>query len=226
MKRTLTGGVGALLALTLVCPAAEAAVPHAVASGETLWSIAAANNLTTRTVAAYNGLPEDAAVVSGETLEIPSEEEGAAALASAGVQSAPASPAPASSEASSQPSSASAPGMGHIPSPWGGLHLAPAAAEAWNAMRAEALATYGVDLHPAGPVSAFRGPAEQERMYEKYLAGGPLAAPPGTSAHESGTAVDLATPRMREIVDEIGAAYGWAKTESFDEWWHVNYVGG
>ena len=35
---------------------ASAEVAHTVAPGETLWSIAAANNLTTRTVAAYNGL--------------------------------------------------------------------------------------------------------------------------------------------------------------------------
>ena len=37
-------------------PGAEAAVPHVVQPGETLWSIAAANNFTTRTVAAFNGL--------------------------------------------------------------------------------------------------------------------------------------------------------------------------
>jgi hypothetical protein len=36
---------------------AEAAVSHLVQPGETLWSIAAANNLTTRTVAALTGSP-------------------------------------------------------------------------------------------------------------------------------------------------------------------------
>ena len=40
-------------------PAASAEVAHVVAPGETLWSIAAANNLTTRTVAVYNGVSED-----------------------------------------------------------------------------------------------------------------------------------------------------------------------
>jgi hypothetical protein len=30
---------------------------------------------------------------------------------------------------------------------------------------------------------------------------------------------------MRSVVDEIGANYGWAKIESFDEWWHINFVG-
>lgn len=64
---------------------AQAGVPHVVQPGETLWSIAYANNLTTRTVAAFNGLPEDALVVVGETVNVPTVEEGAAALANAGI---------------------------------------------------------------------------------------------------------------------------------------------
>src|ERR687894_1234895 len=80
---------------------ASAAVPHTVQPGETLWSIAAANNLTTRTVAAYNGLSEDAQVVLGSTINVPSTVEGAAALQAAGLvpadpaQAAPAAAAPA-----------------------------------------------------------------------------------------------------------------------------------
>ena len=59
-----------------------------------------------------------------------------------------------------------------------------------------------------------------------YLKGeGPVAAPPGTSAHELGTAVDLATPEMRHVVDLIGARFGWEKVEAPTEWWHINYVG-
>src|SRR5918999_4550486 len=77
--------------VVLATPAA-AAVPHVVQPGETLWSIAAANNLTTRTVAAYNGLSEDAQVVLGSTINIPTTVEGYAALQQAGlVSSAPAS---------------------------------------------------------------------------------------------------------------------------------------
>jgi LysM repeat protein len=60
-------------------------VPHTVQPGETLWSIAAANNLTTRTVAAYNGLSEDAQVVLGSTLQIPTTVEGYAALQQQGL---------------------------------------------------------------------------------------------------------------------------------------------
>ncbi len=71
----------------LAAPAAGAHVLHTVAPGESLWSIAAQSNLTTRTVAAYNGLSPDAQVVLGSTLKVPSVAEGAAALA--GVAPAP-----------------------------------------------------------------------------------------------------------------------------------------
>ncbi len=90
--------------LLLVAAApANAGVAHTVKPGETLWSIAAANNLTTRTVAAYNGLPETAQVVHGSTINVPTTVEGAAALQAQGVQlegvapqAAPAAPAAAS----------------------------------------------------------------------------------------------------------------------------------
>ncbi len=76
-----------LFCLVMLIPAAPAAaaVPHTVQPGETLWSIAASNNLTTRTVAAYNGLSEDSQVVLGSTIQIPSTVEGYAALQSAGL---------------------------------------------------------------------------------------------------------------------------------------------
>jgi N-acetylmuramoyl-L-alanine amidase len=84
-----------LFCFALLIPAApaSAAVPHTVQPGETLWSIAAANNLTTRTVAAYNGLSEDAQVVLGSQVMIPTTVEGYAALQNAGL--APATPATA-----------------------------------------------------------------------------------------------------------------------------------
>jgi soluble lytic murein transglycosylase-like protein len=75
--------LAAVVAL-IAAPAAGAHVLHTVAAGETLWSIAAQSNLTTRTVAAYNGLSPDANVVLGSTLKIPSVAEGAAALARTG----------------------------------------------------------------------------------------------------------------------------------------------
>src|SRR5688572_13261711 len=91
-----------LFCMFLLIPAApaSAAVPHTVQPGETLWSIAAANNLTTRTVAAYNGLSEDAQVVLGSTIMVPTTVEGYAALQSAGlVGSEPVAGAPAAAPA-------------------------------------------------------------------------------------------------------------------------------
>ncbi|HEX6713434.1 MAG TPA: LysM peptidoglycan-binding domain-containing protein, partial [Thermoleophilaceae bacterium] len=56
-----------------------------VQPGETLWTIAAANNFTTRSLAAANGLSEDSQVVLGSTIQIPSISEASAALANAGI---------------------------------------------------------------------------------------------------------------------------------------------
>jgi LysM repeat protein len=79
----------ATLAALLAAPAAGAHVVHTVAPGETLWWIAARNNLTTRTVAAYNGLSPDARILLGSTLRVPTVAEGAAALAGAGAGATP-----------------------------------------------------------------------------------------------------------------------------------------
>jgi LAS superfamily LD-carboxypeptidase LdcB len=209
------------VALAELASTAHAEVPHTVAPGETLWSIAAASNLTTRTVAAYNGVSEDAQVVAGQTIQVPSVAEGATALAStSATPTAPTATAPSSAIPP-------APGMGHIPSPWGPLHLSPSAADAWNAMRAEALRAYGVDLQPGGPMSAYRTYDQQAQLYDLFLSGqGAPANPPGSSSHELGTAVDVATPEMRSIIDEIGAQFGWSKVHAPSEWWHVDYVGG
>lgn len=91
-------------ALTLLAsPAANAHVLHTVTAGETLWTIAAQSNLTTRTVAAYNGLSEDANVVLGTTIKIPSVAEGQAALAGTGAAPPPAAPAAAAAPAGNAP---------------------------------------------------------------------------------------------------------------------------
>ena len=92
--------ISATAVLALSASPAGAAVPHTVQPGETLWSIAAANNFTTRTVAAYNALPEDARVDVGETIQIPTETEGAAALASVADSSSPAAAASGSTSPS------------------------------------------------------------------------------------------------------------------------------
>ncbi len=73
-----------LIAMLITAAPASAAAPHTVQPGETLWSIAAANNLTTRTVAAFNGLSEDAQVVLGSTIQVPTTVEGYASLQQTG----------------------------------------------------------------------------------------------------------------------------------------------
>jgi soluble lytic murein transglycosylase-like protein len=79
----------------LLAAPAGAAVPHTVQPGETLWSIAAANGMATRTVAAFNGLSEDAQVVLGSTIQIPSTSEAGTASSSAPATTTASSPAPA-----------------------------------------------------------------------------------------------------------------------------------
>src|SRR3954462_577203 len=83
--------------LLAVLPAA-ASVPHVVQPGETLWSIAAANNFTTLALAAANGLSETSPVVLGSTIQIPSVPEAAGAMQRAGIIAAPAT-APATPSA-------------------------------------------------------------------------------------------------------------------------------
>jgi len=68
------------IVLLFAAAPASAAVSHTVQPGETLWSIAAANNLTTRTVAAFNGLSENAQVVLGSSINVPTVAEGASAV--------------------------------------------------------------------------------------------------------------------------------------------------
>ena len=96
--------------LLVAAAPANAAVPHTVQPGETLWSIAAANNLTTRTVAAFNGLPETANVVLGSTINVPTTIEGAAALQAQGIQLAGVAP-----QAATAPAAPAAPTGGAPP---------------------------------------------------------------------------------------------------------------
>jgi LysM repeat protein len=213
----LRRAIGASLACSigsalLATGSALAAFPHTVLPGESLWSISVANNLSVHTVAAYNGLSLNAPLLVGTTVYVPTAGEAGFPAASA----APTTQAPVA-----------APGMATIPSPYGDLPLQPAAADAWNRMREEALSVYGIDLYPGGPLSAYRTYEQQAQLYDAYLAGqGAPANPPGTSSHEWGTAVDVATPEMRSVIDEIGAKYGWTKVHGPGEWWHVDYVGG
>jgi LysM repeat protein len=75
----------ALITGLVVASPASAGVGHVVQPGESLWSIAAANNFTTRALAAANGLSETSNVVLGSTIQIPSVSEASTALSNPGV---------------------------------------------------------------------------------------------------------------------------------------------
>lgn len=80
-----------LVLLLAIAAPASASSPHVVAPGETLWSIASANNFTTRALAAFNDLDPDANVILGATIKVPTLAEAQAALAANG--DGPAAPA-------------------------------------------------------------------------------------------------------------------------------------
>jgi N-acetylmuramoyl-L-alanine amidase len=86
---------------------ASAAVPHTVMPGETLWSIAAANNFSTASLAAYNGLSPDSQVVLGSTIMIPAASQLGTAAPAAPTQTATVQPT-AQRSSSSQVSSVAA----------------------------------------------------------------------------------------------------------------------
>jgi soluble lytic murein transglycosylase-like protein len=70
----------ALTAFALTAAPAHAEVAHVVQPGETLWSIAAANNLTTNALARYNGVGVDYQVALGSTVKVPTVAEAAATI--------------------------------------------------------------------------------------------------------------------------------------------------
>src|SRR5215207_4761533 len=110
LRTTLATSLATAVAAGVLAGPAGAAVAHVVAPGETLWSIASANNLTTRTVAAFNGLSEDSQVVLGQTIQVPTTVEGYAALVNAGL--APTDPAQAAAPAAPAPDGAGATATG------------------------------------------------------------------------------------------------------------------
>jgi D-alanyl-D-alanine dipeptidase len=103
------------------------------------------------------------------------------------------------------------------------------AALAFNAMNYESERRFGVTLRVSSARTAYRPLADQRHFWNLYTSGrGNLAARPGTSNHGLGIAVDLATPEMRKIVDQIGEKYGFAKqwSDAPTEWWHIRWKEG
>jgi hypothetical protein len=147
--RSLACSVGGML---LASSPALAAAPHGAAGGDAV-------------VDRSREQPDDpdrgrlqrpaggCATRRGATVYVPTVEEGAAAPPAApAVESSSSTAAGDSAGRTSVTTIAPAPGMGDVPSPYGELHLALAAADAWNRMRAEALGAYGIDTYPGGDV--------------------------------------------------------------------------
>jgi murein DD-endopeptidase MepM/ murein hydrolase activator NlpD len=200
---------------------ATAAVPYTVVYGDTLSGIAAANGITAESLASWNGIALDGLLLEGQSLQVPSAAE--LGISSTTTTTATATAGTVTTPAPAAPTSWTTP----IYSPLGAASLASNAAVAWEALRQAGLATYGIDIYPGGSLSAYRTYEQQAYLYDLYLSGvGAPANPPGTSSHEYGTAVDLASPEMRIVIDNLGPAYGWGKVNGPDEWWHVDYVGG
>lgn len=107
------------------------------------------------------------------------------------------------------------------------VYLRKDAAKAFMAMNHESEQKYGVTLRATGSKSAYRTIAQQEWLWDhcEHPHDTNWVARPGTSNHGLGLAIDLASPRMRTIVDAIGAKYGFAKkwSDAPGEWWHIKW---
>ena len=167
---------------------AGAAVPHTVQPGETLWSIAAANNMHTNALAAFNGLSADAQVVLGSTIQIPSEGEALTAVNS--------QPQPQSAPTETQSQTASPSTSTGGPPPAGGYTVRPgdtlsgiaaaagvpvSALAAMNGVSADSHVISGTALKlPAGSPAASQPQPEPTTI----PSGGPAATPGRTNSAE------------------------------------------
>lgn len=96
-------------------------------------------------------------------------------------------------------------------------------AEAFGRMR-EAAKAAGIQIKIN---SSFRSWNEQAILYAKHLIGGPVAAKPGYSNHQGGTAVDIETANGTNAafrwLNGNAAKFGFRRTVT-SEPWHWEYV--
>ena len=189
--------IAALLTLALAAPA-SAAVPHVVAPGETLWSIAAANNFTTHALAVYNGLADDANVVLGSTIQVPNVAEAAAKLSTA-------APATAASAAAPPPMGAYTVRPGDTLSGLAassGVSAAAIAAMNGLAPNAQLIAGTALKLPTGAPLASAPSPAPSTT---------PAAAPLATPGRV--TSADIAAVASRNGVDpSLASAIAWQES--------------
>lgn len=85
----------------------------------------------------------------------------------------------------------------------------------------------GVDLFPY-VISSYRSREQQAALYAAFLAGtGNLAAAPGSSNHETGTAMDLSSTFQYAHPEVRGwlLSHGWV-ADVPSEYWHLHWIGG
>ena len=111
---------------------ADASYPHTVLEGETLSGIAAANGISTESLASFNGISSETYVVIGETVNIPSSTE-------LGTTTTTSTTTSTTSTAAGPPASAPTYWTAEIYSPLGTAYLASSAAANWEAMRQSGL---------------------------------------------------------------------------------------
>jgi soluble lytic murein transglycosylase-like protein len=174
-RRFLTPAVLTVFATCAAPAGAGAEVPHTVQPGETLWSIAAANNLTTRALAVYNGLSTESHVILGGTVKVPTVAEAAAALAGTAPQGA----APAGGVTSGA-------ATGGAPPPLGGYTVQPGDTLSGIAARA------GV---PVGAVAAMNGLSSDAHVITGTALKLPTGAPQASGPQATPTSVPQASPQ-------------------------------
>lgn len=111
--------------------------------------------------------------------------------------------------------------------PRGAYGLAVPAANAFGKLSSAYQKKWGVGLTVN---SGGRTYQEQQVAYQKYLNGGPKAAQPGTSLHESGIAVDIGGPvtnagsAQHAWLRQNAAQFGWYWVgQRYGEPWHWEY---
>ncbi len=205
-------------ALLVTAAPASAAVPHTVQPGETLWSIAAANNLTTRTVAAFNGLSEDAQVVLGSTIMVPTTVEGYAALQSAGLV--PADPAAAAAPADPAATTTAPAAAPAAPQPQGGYTVRPGdtlsgLAAGAGVSVADMAAMNGLD--PAGLLIAGTVIKLPSGAPAPAQAAAPAPAPVVPAADPVPTATRLSAADVQNVASQYGVSPSLAAAIAWQE---------
>jgi N-acetylmuramoyl-L-alanine amidase len=197
-RRFLPPAAVAAFALA-AAPPAGAEVAHTVQLGETLWSIAAANNLTTRALAVYNGLSIDSHVILGSTIRVPTVAEASSALAGAGTATGHAEPD------GDEPAASQATGSASGPPALGAYTVQPGDTLSGIAVRA------GV---PASAIAAMNGLSPDSHVIAGTALKLPAGAPPTTAPQTAPTRVPEANPQptsghaTASQISQIAAQHG------------------